>query len=235
MKSLLIVSICASAAFCAPNADRPRTPEPQTLFNGKDLTGWHIDVPAVDSNVRLRSPFEVRNGMLVSLGEPRGHLISDSSYRDYRLEVEYRFPGKPGNAGVLVHASTPRALYGMFPKSIEVQMESGNAGDFWCIVEDITVPDMETRRGPRAEWGITEGKARRIINLTDGSEKPLGEWNTMVIEALGGAIRVWVNGTLANDGTNATADRGQIAVQSEGSEVEFRKVSLTPITVLSSR
>jgi hypothetical protein len=171
--------------------------------------------------------------MLVSLGEPRGHLISDSSYRDYRLEVEYRFPGTPGNAGVLVHASTPRALYGMFPKSIEVQMESGNAGDFWCIVEDITVPDMEKRRGPRADWGITEGKARRIVNLSDSSEKPLGEWNSMVIDAVGRAVRVWVNGVLVNDGSNATADHGQIALQSEGSEVEFRRLSLTPIAALS--
>jgi 3-keto-disaccharide hydrolase len=231
MKTLSILAVCLAAAYCSPNAAPP--PRAQSLFNGKDLAGWHIDVPAADSNVRLRSPFEVRNGMLVSLGEPRGHLISDSSFRDYRLAVEYRFPGTPGNAGVLVHASTPRALYGMFPKSIEVQMESGNAGDFWCIVEDITVPEMEKRRGPQAEWGITEGKARRIINMTDGSEKPLGEWNTMVIEALGRSVRVWVNGTLVNDGSNATADHGQIAVQSEGSEVEFRKISLTPITELT--
>jgi len=231
MKALSILAVCLAATYCTPNAVPP--PRAQTLFNGKDLAGWHIDVPAIDSNVRLRSPFEVRSGLLVSLGEPRGHLISDSSFRDYRLEVEYRFPGTPGNAGVLVHASTPRALYGMFPKSIEVQMESGNAGDFWCIVEDITVPEMEKRRGPQAEWGITEGKARRIINLTDGSEKPLGEWNTMVIEAVGRAVRVWVNGVLVNDGSNATADHGQIAVQSEGSEVEFRKISLTPITELT--
>jgi len=27
-------------------------------------------------------------------------------YQNYRLEVEYRFAGKPGNCGVLVHAST---------------------------------------------------------------------------------------------------------------------------------
>ena len=106
-------------------------------------------------------------------------------------------------------------------------MESGNAGEFWCIVEDITVPDMERRRGPRAKWGITEGKARRIMNLTDNSEKPVGQWNTMVIEAMGRSIKVWVNGDLVNDGSNATVDRGHIALQSEGSEVEFRKLLLT--------
>ncbi|HJQ20033.1 MAG TPA: DUF1080 domain-containing protein [Gemmatimonadaceae bacterium] len=207
----------------------------RSLFDGRDLAGWHADVPAADTNKSLPPSFIVRKGLLVSMGDPRGHLITDSSFRDYRLEVEYRFPGAPGNAGVLVHASTPRALYGMFPKSIEVQMESGNAGDFWCIVEDITVPNMEARRGPRAEWGITEGKGRRIVNLTDNSEKPVGEWNRMVIETLGRSIRVWVNGDLVNDGTNATADHGQIALQAEGAEVEFRKLLLTPITALSTR
>ena len=232
MKSLLVLAIGVAAACASTPREPPR--QQQSLFNGKDLTGWHVDVPAADSNVRLRNPFLVRNGMLVSLGEPPGHLISDSSYRDYRLEVEYRFPAAPGNAGVLVHASTPRALYGMFPRSIEVQMEHGNAGDFWCILEDIHVPDMERRRGPPSAWGTTEGKARRILNLTDNSEKPLGEWNSMVVEAVGRAIRVWVNGDLVNDGSNATADRGQIAVQSEGSEVELRKLSLTPIAKLST-
>jgi hypothetical protein len=207
--------------------------QPHALFNGTDLTGWHSDVPAADTNPKLANPFLVRNGLLVSPGEPRGHLITDSSYHDYRLEVEYRFPATPGNAGVLVHASTPRALYGMFPRSIEVQMESGNAGDFWCIVEDIRVPDMVRRRGPPEEWGTTEGKARRILNLTDDSERPVGEWNTMVIEAVDRAVRVWVNGDLVNDGSDATADRGRIALQSEGAEVEFRKIWLTPIGKLT--
>lgn len=231
MKPLPILAACVVTACGSLRGASQH--QPRALFNGKDLTGWHADVPAADSNARLRSPFVVRGGVLVSLGEPRGHLITDSSYHDYRLEIEYRFAAAPGNAGVLVHASTPRALYGMFPRSLEVQLEHGNAGDFWCILEDIQVPDMERRRGPPAEWGTTEGKARRIRNLTDDSEKPIGEWNVMVIEAVGHAIRVWVNGDLVNDGQEATADQGRIALQSEGSEVEFRKVSLTPITTLT--
>ena len=207
--------------------------ESTSLFNGKDLTGWHIDVPMMDSIPEAINPFIVRNGMLVSLGTPQGHVITDKEYKDYRLDVEYRFAGEPGNCGVLVFASTPRALYKMFPKSIEVQMMHENAGDFWCIVEDVEVDDMVARRGPKEEWGITEGKKRRILNLTDDSEKPLGEWNYMKIECLKNEIKVWVNGDLVNHGYNATADNGQIALQAEGSEVEFRKVELTPITALS--
>ncbi len=224
--TIVAITLCAVASVASAQGSR-------SLFNGKDLAGWHVDVPVLDTNPRAPQPFVVRNGQLATLGEPQGHLITDASYRNYRLEVEYRFTGKPGNAGVLIHASKPRALYQMFPKSIEVQMESGNAGDFWCIVEDITVPDMLARRGPRDTWGITEGKARRIKNLTDGSEKSLGDWNRMVIEALGREVKVWVNGTLVNHGTNATADHGQIAIQSEGTPVEFRTVLLTPITALT--
>jgi len=203
------------------------------LFNGKNLDGWHVDVPMTDTIPGAPESFIVRDGNLVSLGTPGGHLITDKSFHNYRLDIRYRFAGEPGNCGVLVHASTPRSLYGMFPKSLEVQMMHENAGDFWCIVEDITVADMEKRRGPPSEWGITEGKKRRILNLTDGSEKPLGAWNEMVIECIDDKIKVWVNGDLVNYGYNCTAHQGQIAVQAEGSEVEFSRIVLTPISELS--
>jgi hypothetical protein len=242
MKANLAVVASLLACFASPQAP-PAAPLPEAvvpakatpLFNGKDLSGWTADVPARDTDPGALASFVVRNGMLVSLGEPRGHLLTDASYRDYRLEVEYRFPGKAGNCGVLVHASRPRALYKMFPQSIEVQLQSGQAGDFWVIQEDIQVKDMETRR-PRKEgekWGGAEGDARRILNLTDGSEKPLGEWNALVVEARGRGLVVWVNGDLVNEGSQATADRGRIALQAEGTEVEFRRVEIGPLPAAS--
>ncbi len=226
MKNLALTILMMATLFACTTPEKPKT---VSLFNGVDLTGWHVDVPAMDQHPDTINPFIVRDSMLVSLGTPGGHLITDSVYQNYRIVAEYRFAGVPGNCGLLVHASTPRALYGMFPKSIEVQMLHENAGDFWCIVQDIVVPDMEARRGPKEEWGITEGKQRRIPNLTDGSEKPVGEWNKMVVECVADTIKVWVNDTLVNFGTKCTATRGQIAVQAEGSEVEFRKLELVPI------
>lgn len=231
LKSIIVLTLLTSA--CLPFASGPQ--QSRDLFNGTDLSGWHVDVPAMDRDPDARNPFIVRNGLLVSLGEPRGHLITDESFEDYRLEIDYRFAGEPGNAGALVHASTPRALYDMFPRSIEVQMMHRNAGDFWSIVEDIKVPDMEQRRGPRENWGSTGDKQRRTPNLTDDSENPVGEWNSMIIEAVADSIKVWLNGDLVNFGFDATARRGRIALQAEGSEVEFRKVRLTPITELSDQ
>jgi hypothetical protein len=200
-----------------------------SLFDGKSLSGWYMDVPDLQKDSSLRRPFIVRDGLLVSLGTPGGHLISEKSYENYTLEFEYRFAGKPGNCGVLVHASSPRALYAMFPKSIEVQMMHSNAGDFWCIQEDIQVVDMEKRRGPKENWGVSEGKERRILNLTDDSEKPLGEWNHMKVKCEEDRVTVWLNGVLVNDGFGATARKGQIALQAEGAEVEFKGLVLTPL------
>lgn len=224
---LLSAAVCLSSSSLAV-ADEEKA---ISLFNGKDLTGWHVDVPAADKDPKVKPSFIVRDGMLVSLGKPGGHLITDKKHENYRLELEYRFAAQPGNCGVLVHASTPRALYGMFPASIEVQMHHTNAGDFWCIAENIEVPDMEKRRpkGKDQKWGGKQGDSRRILNLTDGSEKPVGEWNKMVIECEGAEVKVWVNDDMVNHGKNCTVSKGQIALQAEGVEVEFKGLTLTPL------
>lgn len=231
---MLCLSLVLSVCLCSVlHASDPVPPEAKgaalKLFNGKDLTGWKADVPAADKNPNIGPSFIVRDGNLVSKGNPKGHLVTEGVYKDYRLDVEYRFPGKGGNCGVLVHTSEPRALYRMFPKSIEVQMMANNAGDFWCIQENIEVPDMVKRRGPKEKWGVSGKKARRILNLTDGSEKPLGEWNHFVIVCKDKEVIVWINGDLVNHGFNCTVDQGKIALQAEGTEVEFRRVELTPL------
>jgi len=220
---VFLVSIVVIVTFSQQLHSQSKTVQ---LFNGKDLSGWYMDVPVMDKVPDTTQPFLVRNGLLVTLGEPRGHLLTDEIYENYRLDIEYRFPGETGNGGVLIHASEHRALYDMFPKSVEVQMMHENAGDFWCIVEDITVPDMVERRGPEVSWGIRESENRRILNLTDDSEKPPGEWNRMIVEVISDEIRVWVNGDLVNHGYDATASRGKIAIQAEGAEMEFRKIEL---------
>jgi hypothetical protein len=223
--ALLIWSLvvgCASAPEQGPSSI--------SLFNGTDLSGWHADVPAADDDRDVAPAFEVRDGLLVSNGSPNGHLITDERYSDYRLTAEYRWVGEPGNCGILVHASTPRMLYEMFPQSIECQMHVGNAGDFWCIGEDIAVDEMVARRGPEESWGVIEGKNRRIKNTTDDSENEPGEWNQMVIECSLDMVTVWVNGDLVNEGYDCTASSGQIAIQAEGAPCEFRRLELVPLS-----
>lgn len=189
------------------------------LFNGKDLTGWKAvtDAKGVDAT----RTWSVADGVLKCSGQPVGYLITDKAdFHDYTLSLEWRWPegGKGGNNGVLVHATTPGVL-GVWPRSMEVQLGAGDAGDFWSIPEavTITVPDQAKRQ-----------QGRRHLNLTDGTEKPLGQWNTMQITCKGDTIRVVVNGVLVNEGTHCTETKGAIALQSEGAPIEFRNIRIEP-------
>jgi hypothetical protein len=55
----------------------------------------------------------------------------------------------------------------------------------------------------------------------------------MIVECVDRSIKIWVNGDLVNYGYDCTADKGNIALQAEGSEVEFRKLEITPIRELT--
>lgn len=76
----------------APRLERTGKPEwakPITLFNGKDLQGWHTDGAnqwVVESGV-LKSP---RSG---------SNLFSDRTFTDFKLHIEFRYP-KGSNSGV---------------------------------------------------------------------------------------------------------------------------------------
>lgn len=189
--------------------------ETVTLFNGKNLDGWTFDV--IDPEVKPEQIWSVADGILVCKGRPPGVIRTEREFENYEITVEWRWPagGKPGNGGLLVHCSTPRERF-IWPKSLEVQLAHENAGDFWMIGEKVTVP------------GATP-QDRRWVKRQNSVEKPVGEWNTMRVRCEGNRIRVWVNGVLMNEGTDITTGKGAICLQSEGAEIHFRKVELTPI------
>jgi hypothetical protein len=51
----------------------------------------------------------------------------------------------------------------------------------------------------------------------------------MKIVCRGKEIKVFVNGRLANHGTAMTIHQGAIALQSEGTPVDFKEISLKPL------
>ena len=204
--SLLVSAVLACAATAA---------EPQALFNGRDLAGWTFDL--IDPEVKPEAVWSVQNGILVCKGRPPGVIRTAKDYADYELLIEWRWaPGsKPGNSGLLVHASKPREMF-VWPKSLEVQLGSGNAGDFWMIGENVTVA------------GSTP-MGRRWLKRQESTEKPPGEWNSMRVRCQHDQISVWVNGVLMNEGTALSATKGAICLQSEGGEIHFRKVELVEL------
>jgi hypothetical protein len=191
--------------------------EPIRLFNGEDLSGWTAVLS--EENAKAEDVWTVKDGVLYCTGKPNGYIRTDRDFKDYTLTLQWRFPegSTGGNSGVLVHTSEPGAI-GIWPKSIEVQLFSENAGDFWVIGTDLDVENEDERK-----------MGRRHLNLTDDSEKPIGEWNQMEIVCEGDTISVKVNGELVNSATNCTVTEGAISLQSEGVPIEFRDVVLTPI------
>jgi hypothetical protein len=187
--------------------------EPVELFNGRDLEGWTYHLS--DDKVRMEDVWSAKDGVLVCKGRPPGYLITKKNdFENYVLTLQWRWTGEPGNNGVLVHVTEPGAL-GVWPKSLEVQLGHGNAGDFWVIGTTIEVEKPE---------GRIEG--RRHLNLTDDSEKRPGEWNEMEITCRGEGVIVKVNGDLVNRATNVSQTRGAIALQSEGAPIEYREIKL---------
>jgi hypothetical protein len=211
LTGLLVLASPALAQEAAPPTPPASPKEVTPLFNGKDLAGWKPHLG--DKDADPAKVWSVKDGVLRCEGKPTGYIRTDGAYRDYELVVEWRWPGEGGNSGVLVHTGGPDTVW---PRSIESQLGSGDAGDFWVI-------------GGTDFAEHTDKDERRVPNKTDGSEKPLGEWNTMRIVADNDTLTVFVNDQEVNKATQTTVTSGAICLQSEGTPIEFRRVELRPL------
>lgn len=207
--------LCLTALLACALMSRGAGAEEISLFNGKNFEGWTYTLS--DDSVKMEDVWSVVDGTIVCKGKPSGYLRTKKDYADYVLTLEWRWApgGQGGNSGVLVHTSTPGAI-GVWPKSIEAQLAAGNAGDIWVIGTTIEIPNASERV-----------MGRRHLNLTDNSEKPIGEWNKYEIIAKGDELILKVNGDVVNHATQCSVTKGAICLQSEGTEVHFRNIKLT--------
>ena len=211
-----VVVACLVAAVVAGEAEKPVVPtEKIALFNGTDFTGWVKFCPSKQADVD--KIWTVRDGVIHCLGKPHGYIRTEKAYASYRLHVEWRWVAKPTNSGVLLHQSGPDRVW---PKCVEAQLMHRNAGDFWLLTKStLTVGGKQV--GPKMYANVKK--------RGDHNEKAVGEWNTYDITCDGGTVRLVVNGRLMNEGTDADPSSGAICLQSEGSPIEFRNVTLEPL------
>lgn len=208
MSKLLSGVLLALSAHCAGAAE---------LFNGRDFTGWQVQTtPQASIGEVLRM---LPDGVIASAGKPSGFVATEDSYRNYRLHVEWRWNGKPGNSGVLLHIS-PGAFDRVWPVSLQVQTKSGSVGDLLPMVAGRFAEPLTS--APGADTRIKAHAA------TD-SEKPAGEWNACDILSRDGVVEVTINGVLQNRVTQVAPAAGRIGFQLEGTPYELRHVTLTPL------
>ncbi|MDH5474835.1 MAG: DUF1080 domain-containing protein [Cyclobacteriaceae bacterium] len=157
------------------------------------------------------------------------------------------------DCGLLLHSQGEDGnSQGIWMNSIECQIIEGGTGDF-IVVGDGTdkfqitstvasekqggsyvfqpqgtpVTVQKTRVnwfGRAPEWEDTLG-----FRGENDIEKPVGEWNTLKCIVVDGKFSIFLNDTLVNEATNVRPNKGRIQIQSEGAEIFFRKVELTPL------
>jgi YVTN family beta-propeller protein len=212
----------ASAPASAAPADTVR------LFNGRDLGGWSAFL--ADPKVRMEDVWSVRDGILVGRGEPLGFLQTTAEYTSFKLLVEWRWPegaaarlGKTPNSGVLLRVNGEAKA---IPRAYEAQLQSGSAGDLYGFWGMPLEGDPARRREARGHELLGD-----MVGFTkaEAAEKPEGQWNVYEIVVDGPSILVHVNGKKVNEAHGAAVLQGRIGLQSEGGEIHFRKVELTPV------
>ena len=222
---LLILMVACGPQPAEPAAEPQAETESQSidLFNGHDLTGWNAFL--VEPDVKMEDVWSVQKGILICKGEPLGYLFTKEDYTSFRLEVEWRWAPdtEPGNSGVLMRISgEPMGI----PKAFEAQLQSGNAGDIYSF-HGLKI-DGDPERKSSTEGHDLLGDFVGIKKM-QAMEKEPGEWNSYDITFNGSDLAVLVNGVHVNEANNADVLAGPIGFQSEGGEIHFKKIRLTPL------
>ena len=213
-KNLLIVTLVSLSSSVFAQDFKP-------LFNGKNLEGWNTFLRTKGKNNDPDTVFSVGNSLLKITGKEFGYLVTEKSYSNFHLVLEFKWGEKKypprENAvrdnGVCYYVVEQDRVW---PRSIECQVQEGDCGDFWLIDSTTIVVD-----------GIQQGptKNTRVIKKLN-NEKPTGEWNRIEIVARNGKCTHLVNGVVVNEGTNANLRSGRILIQSEGAEIYDRKIEI---------
>lgn len=257
---LLLPCLAISAVASAADPVSPESGEWQTIFNGKDLTGWTPKIRGHEAGENFGETFRVEEGILKVRfdqyeGRYRGrfgHLFYDQELSNYRLRLEYRFNGEqaegaPGwailNSGIMMHGQSPQsmALDQMFPVSLEVQLLAGT-GDGDRPTANLCTPGTHFHQ---------DGKLNTSHCNSSSSPTFAGdEWVKVEVQAMGGkVIRHLINDKVVFeyerpmlDETDETAKPllaagaskdvtgGTISLQAEGHPCDFRNIELMMIS-----
>ena len=197
------------------------------LFDGKKLSGWYSYLKEGGKNNDSTGVFRIVDGMIRISNAKLGYLSTEKEYSNFTFSYSYRWAETTKtdvtrNSGLIYHAIGEDR---MWCNGMELQMQQGDAGDLWLIPgvdanAEITVKD--------APFGGVK-KGTRILKW-EANEKPLGEWNKVVLTCRGNDFEHWVNGKKVLSGSTKERIAGKIQFQAEGHEVWLCDLKLEPLT-----
>jgi hypothetical protein len=198
---LAMLAVCALFAAGSPNGEGGFT----EIFNGKDLSGWHV---------MGHQDWHAENGIFWTEGKG-GWLRSDKTYADFVWRLEYRAT-KDSNSGIFLRAAEAGnpAFTGM---EIQILDDAGKPADVHSSgsIYGASAPQLNAAR-PAGRWNrveiscvgrhvtiILNGTKIQDVNLNDprfehAQERPLSR----------------------------VPEAGYIGLQSHSNRVEFRNLRI---------
>lgn len=219
---IAVAMTCALLATCAEAGDRV------ALFDGTSLDQWELrkDAWEIAGDRSLTCRFQqVKQKSGVVRRKSMGYIWSKKNYGNFRLRLSYRL--SPGaNSGVFFRTNPADPVQAGF--EIQLLEESQFKGKL---------------RATNRNGALYDAQASRLH-----PQKPIGEWNHLMLECIGEEIRVTINGLVVNivdisqwdqpgfnpNGTKNKFRRalselprqGRIGFQNHGNPVWFRDVSI---------
>jgi len=238
-RRLVIAALLAAAAAgaAARAQDRPLNQPPAgftSLFNGKDLSGWV-------GRQGTYSPYEQATLPPGQLAARKAEWNAD---RDKHWRVDTA-KGEIVSDGQGVHLATEKE-YANFELYVDWLMVSPN-GDSGIYLRSFPQVQIWDPSNPReAANGADRGSGALWNNNPDNpgkwplakADNPVGQWNTLRVRMIGNKVSIWLNGqqtvneqVLDNffDRKQPVLPKGQIELQTHGSEIRFRNIYIREI------
>jgi hypothetical protein len=171
-------------------------------------------------------------------GQPIGILRSTRAYTNFEMVLEWRHLRRSGNSGIFVwipEESWRGLTRGQLPQGIEFQiLDHGYAEDYakehgrqseWFTTHGDVFPTGASKMTPFPPAAPRGERSFPSKNLSRG----YGEWNHYYIRCINGEVRLWVNGEEVSGGTHCSPATGYLALESEGSPIEFRRLRIREV------
>ena len=215
---------------------KAKTASRKAFINGEG-PGWKPLSLADFENVNCdKNTWQEKDGTIYCTGKPVGVTRSKKTYENFELVAEWRHMKPAGNSGIFLWA--PDASFtglkpGQLPRGgIEVQVldleyetryekKNGKKSDWFTSHGDV-FPVGTSKMKPFAPVSKNGRRSFPSKRLTLGVEK----WNHYYVRAINGEVRLWVNGEEVSGGSNCQPAAGFMALESEGSPVEFRNLRI---------
>ena len=195
--SLLPLFIVFGTILIPARSDDSKTePGFTSLWNGKDLSGWHI---------MNDGQFAVKDGV-IHLNRGNGWLRTEKQYKDFELRMDFRFVSKGADSGIFVRAGAEGANWPT--KNYQVQ-----------TMDNLTICNISPKIYPKPAVKKDAEKLKRVM-------KPTGEWQSYVITLQGTHLEVKLNDELITVAEGMVDESGYIGLQGEGGILEFKNIRI---------